>query len=130
MILLVAAVASVAAGIAPPLSVGLVAVDEFLHPPLPSQPLHTRRSRSASPSYHFFPWKTSSLPAFGVVLGVIVGRGRVSDSSSPLSSAGSVAGVGVVVATGRSDKYAKLEQSRTKILYDKLVFQLFKKLLF
>ena len=47
------------------------------------------------------------------------------DSSSPITSAGAGAGVGVVVATGRSDKSDKLERYRTKILYDKLVFQLF-----
>ena len=68
---------------------------------------------------------TSSLSAFGVVLGIVVGRGRVSDSSSPLSSAGAGAGVSVVVATGISDKSAKLECSRTKIPYDKMVFQFF-----
>ena len=89
----VAAVAAVAAGIAPPSSAAAassssVAVDASLPPPLPPQPLHSRRSRSASPLSHPRPRKTSSLPTFGVISGVAVGRGRFSDYYSPLSSVG------------------------------------------
>ena len=76
-----------------------------------------------SPPSHPRPRKTSSLLAFSIVSVVVFGIGRVSDSSSPLSSAGAGAGVGVVVATGRSDKYAKLERSRTKIPYDSAVLK-------
>ena len=130
-ILLAASATSVTSGIAPPSSVAAVslsvAVDAFLLPPLPLQPLRSRRIRSASPLSHPLPRKTLSLPVFGLMSGVVVGRGSFSDSSSPLSSAGAGAGIGVVVATGRSDKSSKLElsKSRTKIPYDKLVFQVF-----
>ena len=89
-------------------------MDAFLHPPLPLQPLCSQRIRSASTMFHPRPRKTSSLPDFGVVSGVVIRRRGGSDSSPPLSSAISGAGVGIVVATRRSDKYTKSECSKSR----------------